>query len=317
MGLSAVKLYCSTMLRNARFVRFGARAVVVLLAALAAGCADTTAPTAEPPAEFVAMRRAWRPGERDSLIAAILTDRRYTFPYVGDISDLAPQLYADTDSVSVVVPNPMLVARAVAEPGIAAIVQYSATWDFVASKITSINNVQRDTTFWHMVMWSNPADKGSHGFAIAFSRNNTFNISPINTANFDAAFGRAGAAAGEFHQATNTYWQDNAAGGSYQVTAQSYPGAFSTVTTGPYLGGLSRAGTQYGRVRNSAFVRLSGTETPANYTVNFDYRTTGLPSVEIQCVFPTPCTTNALMAQRRAVPPAAPSPTRGRRSRSA
>jgi hypothetical protein len=33
--------------------------------------------------------------------------------------------------------------------------------------------------------------------------------------------------------------------------------------------------------------------------VDFDYRTAGLPSTEISCVFPSPCTTNTLMAASR------------------
>lgn len=287
---NALKVYSTTMLRNA---------LALGLAVLAtASCADVSAPVDDGPSEYVAVRRAWAPGERDSLIARIVNGRLYTFPYVGDISDMAPQLYADTDSVTVLVANPAFSMRSARTGDGAAIMMFSPTWNFVGLKITTINTdpVPDDTTFWHMVIWSDPADAGNHGFAIAFSRTNTFTIFPINTPNFDAAFGRAGAAAGEFHQATATYWQDNAGSGRYLVTAQNYPGAFGPITTGPYLGGQSRAGTQFGRVRNSAFVRLAGTENPANFTVDFDYRGAGLPATEIQCTFPTPCTTNALMA---------------------
>jgi hypothetical protein len=279
---------------------------LALLFALA-GCTDA----AEEPvdtAQYVTVRRAWLPGERDALIQDIVTNRKYSFLFVGDISAMAPQLYADTDSVMVLVPNPALSPAIVAPPpGLMAGPMFSASWNIVAAKITTINNgpFPPDTTFWHGVFWSDPADAANHGFALAFSRATTFNISPINTTNFDNAAARAGAAAGEGHLGTGTFWADVGGGGRYQVTSQSYPGAFSAITTGPYLGGQSRTGTQFGRVTNSAFVRQSGTEAPANFTVSFDYRTTGVPATEILCVFPSPCTTNVPAAVSAAgrVPP--------------
>src|SRR5690349_1764111 len=79
------------------------------LALLTLGCSDNTAP-AEAPSPLIAVRRHWAPGERKALIDSIISKRLYTFLYIGDISDLAPQLYADTDSVSVVVPNPAYTA---------------------------------------------------------------------------------------------------------------------------------------------------------------------------------------------------------------
>ena len=269
--------------------------LLLLFVAAALACAGDEATDPEEVAEFVAARRAWAPGERDALIQDIVTNRRYVFPFVGDISDLAPQLYADPDSVTVLVPNPAFRPTVVAPPvGMAGISLFSPTWNIVALKVSTINTnpVPDDTTFWHMAIWSDPLDAGNHGFAIAFSRNNTFNITPINTTNFDANNGRAGAGAGEFHEATATFWADVGGGGRYQVTSQSYPGVFATITSGPYLGGQSRTGTQFGRVNNSAHVRQTGTEAPANFTVSFDYRITGLPATEILCVFPTPCTTD-------------------------
>jgi hypothetical protein len=284
------KVYSGTMRRNAP--------ALLLALIAAASCSDATAPADDEPAEYIAVRRAWAPAERDSLIARILAQRLFTFPYAGDISDMAPQLYADTDSVVVLAPNPAFIPRASGAPGTAGISMFSPSWTFVGLKIRTINTdpTPDDTTFWHMVIWSDPSDAGNHGFAIAFSRANTFNITPVNTPNFDAAFGRAGAAAGEFHQSTATFWQDNGGGGRFQVTSQTYPGAFAPITTGPYLGGQSRAGTQFGRVANSFFTRLAGSEAPATFTVSFDYRGTGLPATEIQCTFPSPCTTNALMS---------------------
>ena len=273
------------------------RLVLALLAASAAGCSDASGPP-EPPAEYVAVRRAWAPGERAALIQRITTNREYNFPYVGDISDLAPQLYADTDSIVVLVRNPAFQGgvRGPVAAAAASLQMFSPAWNFVAMKLTEVDNAVAppDTLFWHLALWVDPADGGNHGYAIAFSRSNTFNINPINSAVFDASFGTSGAAAGEVHLATGTTWVDDARGGRFRITSQVYPGAFMTVTSGPFLGGQMRTGTAYGRVLNSNFVRDSGTEAPSSFTVSYDYRDTGLPAVEIVCVFPTPCTTNAL-----------------------
>ena len=262
------------------------------LAAAAAGCSDVSGPAPEAPAQYIAVRRAWAPGERAALLRRITTNREYDFPYVGDISDLAPQLYADTDSVVVLVVNPALQGAGSAP----ALQMFSPSWDFVALKLTEVDNTVAppDTMFWHMALWVDPADGGNHGYAIAFSRTPTFNINPINAATFDASYGMSGAAAGEVHLATGTTWIDDARGGRFQVTSQTYPGAFTAVTSGPFLGGQMRTGTAFGRVNNSNFIRDSGTEAPTSFKVSYDYRGTGLPALEIVCVFPVPCTTNAL-----------------------
>ncbi len=272
---------------------------VLVLGALLASCQDEIRED-DPPAQYIAVRRAWQPGERAAKIQTIVTTRSYVFPYAGDISDLAPQFYADPDSVTVMIANPAL-QPSITGPagGPASLTLFSPTWDFVALKLTIVNNdpVPPDTIFWHLALWADPADAGSHGFAIAFSRANTFNIKPINTTTFDASGGTAGAAGGEIHASTGTYWEDDAKGGRYRVNAQTYPGAFATVTSGPFTGGLMRAGQAFGRVQAATFDRQVGTENPASFAVDFDYRTTGLPATEILCVFPSPCTTNVpLMA---------------------
>ncbi len=55
----------------------------------------------------------------------------------------------------------------------------------------------------------------------------------------------------------------------------------------------------YGRVANSNFTRISGSENPKNFSVAFDYRTTPLSAVELLCQFPSPCTTNNIIAAAR------------------
>jgi hypothetical protein len=158
-----------------------------------------------------------------------------------------------------------------------------------------------DTLFWHLAIWSDPANALDHGFAIAASRLPTFNITPTNSTTFDATGGKSGAAAGEFHGSTGTLWLDVGSQGIFKLQSQAYPGAFSPVTSGPWLGGQYRSGTQAGRVSNSVMARQAGSETPALFTVDVDYRIVPISSIEILCVFPTPCTTNvpALMAAVR------------------
>jgi hypothetical protein len=268
-----------------------------------ASCADP-ATDDEPLAQYIAVKTAWLPGERAAYIARVMTNHELVFPYVGDISFMAPEIFSDLDSHVVMAPNPALAPSLTAPmAGLSMAPQFNASWNFIGLKLTTVDNtnVPADTLFWHLALWSNPANPMDYGFAMASSRANTFNIRPINTITFDASGGTSGAGAGEFHASTGTYWEDDASGGRFNVTSQTYPGAFTTVTTGPFLGGLRRSGTQFGRVVNSNMVRLSGAEAPSTFTVSFDYRVTGIPSTEFSCVFPTPCTSNVpgLMAALR------------------
>ncbi len=144
-------------------------------------CSSRSTETALP--QYVAVRRAWAPGERAALIQRIVANREYVFPYVGDVSDLAPEIYADTDSVTVLVSDPA-VSPSVTGPMLApGATQFSASWNFIAFKVTTVDNTATppDTIFWHMAVWADPSNGGNHGFAIAFSRNGTFNISQINS----------------------------------------------------------------------------------------------------------------------------------------
>ncbi len=284
---------------RSRDIAFG----LALLAA--AACTDSSAPAADQPLPFITVKRAWRPGERDLLINKIEQDTLFVFPFVGNISDLAPKIYADTDSVIVMVANPAYtgspqVMGPVVSPAPGAVTgtQFSSTWNFLFVKITSINTdtVPADSIFWHMVIWQDPNNVGNYGFVIGFSRTNNFSFNQINSTSFDNNGGKSGAGGGEFHAATSTLWEDHSAAGKYSSSSEIFPGAFTTITTGPYLGGQSRAGTAYGKISNSTFSRVQGTEAPSSFGVAFDYSLTGLPATEILCVFPSPCTTNDLRA---------------------
>ena len=283
-----------------------AAALLVVGAGLAACSSDPV--VNDPPSAYIAVKVAWLPGERAAFLNRVMTNHELNFLYAGDVSDLAPQLFADLDSHVVVIANP-LAAPSLTGPISAQLMgpQFSAAWNFNGLKITSVDatRIPPDTTFWHLAVWSDPANALDHGFAIAGSRAAVFNITPTNSVTFDATGGKSGAATGEYHSSTFTLWLDASTQGIFKIQSQTYPGAFTSVTTGPYLGGQYRAGTQFGRISNSVLTRSPisiGTEAPVSFTMDVDYRTTGITSVEILCVFPTPCTTNvpALAASRRA-----------------
>src|SRR5260221_60092 len=83
-----------------------ARAALILSALSVAACSDGIAPATEAPLPYITVRRHWHPGERDSTIARIQSTHALSLPYVGDVSDFAPALFADTDSVVVIIQNP-------------------------------------------------------------------------------------------------------------------------------------------------------------------------------------------------------------------
>lgn len=247
------------------------------------------------PSQFVAVRRAWLPGERDALIARIVRNREFVFPYAGDISDLAPQIFPDSDSVTVVVPNPAFGAPAAAlAPGVSLAPRFDATWNIFGIDIRIVNNADSppDTIHWVGVLWSNPAEPTWKGFVIGATTSSTITPPvPVNTPSFDASFGKSGAGGGEQRLSDLTYWQANgaASGNTLQVSTASY-GTASTITSGPFTGGTSAAGAMNGRLRTIPMTRLFGSTAPSSFTVDFDFRGFSIPATQIDCVFPSPCT---------------------------
>ena len=137
--------------------------VAALVAAVAA-CADLNEPPADTPSQYITMRRAWLPGERDSLIARIIRTRAFGgVPNVGDISDLAPEIFSDPDSVVVIVPNPAFTAHvataALGAPSVAALMMppaFDSTWTIFGLDIRNIDNTQApaDTADWLGTFWA-------------------------------------------------------------------------------------------------------------------------------------------------------------------
>ena len=277
------------------------RRVLVLLA-LVAACADpATPPDTVPQAEFITVRRAWRPGERDSTIARIRQTREFSFPYIGDISDDADRIYADTDSVTVMAPNPDFGVNGVNESSLLMEPRFATNWNITGVDVLEINSAANDTLHWIGVFWSNPAEATWHGFALGAAvrtaATRTFPQTVVNTNAFDASFGKTGAASGEVRTSTSpaTIWAGNGPGtfpnNTLQISAANYGGA-STVTTGPFLGGTAANGSMFGRMLTINMTRTQGTTNPSTFSIGLDFRTTAIGAIRYVCVFPSPCTTN-------------------------
>jgi hypothetical protein len=295
------------MMWNARLAPF----LLPALALGALGCIDDTAAVAERPAQFISARRAWRPGERDSLIQAVVANRSFLFPYVGDLSDYAPRIFADTDSVTVIVPNPLYVterrAGALGPTGSFDLfgARFAADWNIFGMDIREIDQTQSPTDTiidWLATFWSNPAEDTWKGLVVAFrcgrvggaaladcraSRSSTTpfggNVG-INTAEFNADEGKKGAGGGEFRQDSLQYWEAN--DGAFRVTAASY-GADSEVTSGPFTGGSIADGTMQGRMDSVVMPQLLPSAGPA-IVVDFDFRFVPISAVRLTCVFRQP-----------------------------
>ncbi len=281
---------------------------------------DVTSPVLQPPdtvsaaPTFITVRRAWLPGEREARIAAVMANREWVFPMVGDLSDLAPVVFGDPDSVVV-----MRRASAPAPAGLQPAPQFSAGWDAFGVDVRVINTAQSpaDTIDLIGVFWSNPGEPTWKGMVLmdrctslsgstrTTCRNTRAPTGPggnaivINTVAFDASGAKNGAGAGEFRQTTGEYWEGN--DGKIKVTSASY-GAASAVTSGPFLGGTRASGWMGGQLEDIRMPRLLPSVNGSFITVRLSFESTPLSSVRLTCTFPSPCTgsVNAAVALRAA-----------------
>ena len=267
------------------------------------GCSDPIEPivTPDPPSEFIAMRRAWLPGERAATIASVMANGS-----LGFASAFAPQIYADSESVTVVVANPDFSVRAADSRSLLVLApRFSSSWTIGGMELlnVNINPVPNDTVHWVGVFWSNPAEPSWKGFVLGATTTGILPRIDVNTTAFDASGSKVGAGGGEIRASTGTYWQANGpvggANNDFQITAASY-GAASTVTSGPFTGGTMASGTMQGRIQRMTMTRQLGTDAPATSTVDYDFRGSPIGSVRVVCVFDIPCTTNAVFAELRA-----------------
>lgn len=270
------------------------RSLAALLALLAIGCSDSIEP--DPPSEYIAARRAWRPGERDAMIAMVeSTGALWGF------SDLARYVF-HPDSITYFIRNPLYTPPSLSSRGLLFHTMPAAidtSWTVVGYDLRMIDNTQSppDTTDWLQTFWYSNAEPTWKGYIVGASSVSTFPSTTVNTTAFDAAGGKSGAGAGEIQVTTATYWQANgtATPNKYTITASTF-GSTSTVSSGPWTGGTVASGTMYGRIHGVGFTRQSGTGLPASFTMSLDFRAVGVSASALTCIFPTPCTGQLIQA---------------------
>jgi hypothetical protein len=273
----------------------GALVLACALAAAAAATAcskDSTAPGdgSDPPAQYISVRRAWLPGERDSTAAYVVRARAWD-----EYSDLAPAAFATWDSTTDIIQNPLWNPAAAAPwrtapPARAPMSPlFAAGWSGLGMDILIVfdtvpgGTIQRDSLNWISTRWWNPADSTWKGWIICGTTASTFAYQTVNTTAFNATGDHRGVGGGEARLASLTYWEGN--GGRYRITSNGSYGALTTIPSGPYKGGNVQSGLMQGRLNAVTMPRLLGTDTPATQTINWNFGTTSINSLRIFCYF--------------------------------
>jgi len=243
------------------------------------------------PAQFVSVRRAWRPGERDSVIAFVVRTGAW-----GEWSDLAPIALSGSDSTSDIVPNPLWHPSArMAGPSQAA--QWSSGWSSLGLDVRIVFDsiplgaVELDSLDWVRTFWWNPSEAGWRGFVVKATTKATWNQNPsagstLNTTAFDASDGKSGQGGGEYRLLVDsvTYWE--ASGGQYWLTYNAGYGALQVIPDGDYQGGNIQTGGFFGgRLLAVTMPRQSGNTEPGTQTINWDFRTARISAERVFCYF--------------------------------
>lgn len=242
----------------------------------------------EVPAQYISVRRAWRPGERDSAAQYIVRTRAW-----GEYSDLAPLAFAAWDSTTDIIQNPAWQPVAPRASGVQPAAQFASGWGSVGIDIRIVFDsipglpVQKDSLDWVMTFWWNPADSTWKGYVARATTAATFGYQTLNTTAFDASGGKSGQGGGEARLASSTYWEAN--GGQYRITSNSNYGSRQTITSGPFLGGNVQFGLMGGRLNNVTMPRITGTDLPTTQTINYNFGSTPIGSQRMFCYF-TPVT---------------------------
>ena len=246
----------------------------LLLALLLAGGAgascssDTTAPV-DTPAQYIAVKRAWRPGERDSVTQFILATGAW-----GQFSALAAQSVPQWDSAVDVIVNPAWSASVVPS-GLQLAPAFSATWGTAGIDLRIVfdtvvgGTVQKDSLNWKMLYWWNPADSTWKGYVVNATTATTFAYVTLNTTAFDASGAHSGAGGGEARLADGTYWEAN--GGQWRITSNGSYGGMSVIASGPFKGGNILTGLMGGRLNAVTMPRIMGTTAPTTQNITFDF----------------------------------------------
>lgn len=251
------------------------------------------------PTAFITVRRAWRPGERDSVIARVRATRAFAFPYVGDISDDAAS-FIPADSAIEIVANPAFQARRQGRAGMLFSLRAkipNGSWTIAGLRVRIVNaNQANDTYTWLGYFFYNTADPTWKGFLIAVHGTAAAVNKVVNTPAFDAANAQSGAGGGELQASTTTFWEADGVGNPnrLRVTASSFTGATVTLTSGPFLGGTRTSGLMTGSLQQVVMTRAFGAGGDAADTT--DIAVSNLPSYFYECNFPSPCTSAAVAA---------------------
>jgi len=234
------------------------------------------------PAQYISVRRAWLPGERDSLAAYVVRNNAW-----GDYSATAAQAVAAWDSTTDVILNPAWHPSATPPVGPLRAPQFQTGWRSMGVEIYLIfdsipnNTATKDSLHWVSTRWWNPADSTWQGFIVCAGCPSSFSaFRTIKTPDFDASGGHTGVAAGEARLASLTYWEGN--NGGYRVSSNGGYGALQQITSGPYLGGDVQFGTMAGFIKNATMPRLLGTDTPTTEKFSYDY---SLAPINIERIF--------------------------------
>jgi len=250
------------------------------------------------PTAFVTVWRAWGPGERDSVVAHVIATRAFTFPYVGDVSDDADALIP-ADSMPELVPNPAFQSARQAPAGMLFSTRAqvpNGSWTVSGIRLHMVNNSQAaDDYDWIGYFYYYTTDPTWHGMVIG-ARSGAGLNKTVDTPAFDASNAKSGAGGVEAQTSTGTWWQGNNTTGTnkVRVTASHFSGTTVTVTSGPFTGGTRTDGDMTGSLQQVVMDRMLGSAGDAADTADVTF--SAIPASFYECIFPTPCTTNVLMA---------------------
>lgn len=253
-----------------------------------AGCGTDPSPQVT---DYVVVHRAWEPGERAAQVAAIKATNALGM-YTALVDSLLP-----LDSITMVVPDPAAGAALSVTRGLNPSLAAATTAGmvvvgmdlYVVDTSTYVPpEVPSDSIKWLMVFWYNASEPTYNGFTVVHSATATTPPAGVdlNTTDWEAAGHYAGGGGGEVRASTGQSWLVTS--GDMNITFNDTRGAAgSTVTSGPFTGGIQRNGTMRGKLSK---VVLAGSTTQPNFTLDFSKAASSIPAARLECVYPTPCT---------------------------
>jgi hypothetical protein len=274
---------------------------------------------------LVTIRRAWLPGERDSLVARMLRDSLDGLFVPAAVAELL----AASDSVTVVEANPALAAAGrKAAPGLigsASLGQSGQTWIMVGYQLRELYPITQGSSTMDSidllgVIWYASPESTWKGRALAATAAATIGKTTVNTAAFDSTYETSGAGAAEARGSLGEYWQANQ--GQLDMTSNyCSPSscADASFPSGPWQGGVWHGMHMAGDLISivAPCILPAGCSAPPDtFSVNFrSPKSAQIAGMAITCIFPSPCTGPAAariarLARRRASLSELPGPIR-------